>query len=295
MDKLSLSDNEKTINAEFTSSFISRSIQQQVNQCDNTEFSTLFSKHLPDHQPILEAGCGSGRWVGWFEKQGWKATGIDWSEELIERASKELKGSTFVCGDLRKMPFTDNFFKAVVSLGSIEHTIEGPQESIFELDRVLDHSGIAIISVPFGSRLRKVFYPFEILFSKIAKITFIRKLCNKKKILGSSYNEVLRKTNKEWFPYIKLTKSGWIFYEYRFNQKQMERFFQSTSLKIVEELFLFKEQGILHTFGRIVGYFDYSEARVKLNILGRLLNIIFPKSLVSHHICYVLRKKGEVI
>ena len=293
MGKLNLSDNEKTINAAFTSSFISRSIQMQIEQCENTEFSTLFLKYLPNNQPILEAGCGSGKWVGWFENKGWKATGLDWSEELIKRASEELKGSTFVCGDLREMPFPEHSFKAVVSLGSVEHSIEGPQRSISEIERVLNYSGIAIISVPYGSRLRKVLYPFEIFYSRIAKLTFIRKLFHKQPILGNSYKKVLMRTNKDWFPYIKLTKSGWLFYEYRFNQKQMEHFFQSISLEIVEKLFLFKEQGILHTFGKIVGHFDYSVAQVKLNILGKILSLILPKSLISHHICYILKKKEE--
>lgn len=56
----------------FEKSFLSVSLEQQIQHCDQYEIVDLFKKFLPGHQPILEAGCGSGRWVAWFTKKGWE-------------------------------------------------------------------------------------------------------------------------------------------------------------------------------------------------------------------------------
>ena len=47
--------------ARFEASFMSRDLNQQIEQCDHYELADHFKRWLPEHQPILEAGCGSGR------------------------------------------------------------------------------------------------------------------------------------------------------------------------------------------------------------------------------------------
>lgn len=45
----------------FETGFMQRSLEQQIAHCDHYELADYFRKWLPDYQPILEAGCGSGR------------------------------------------------------------------------------------------------------------------------------------------------------------------------------------------------------------------------------------------
>jgi len=60
-----------------------------------------------------------------------------------------------VTGDMRDMPFDDGEFGAIVSLGAVEHSGEGPMCSLHEFRRVLRPGGIAIITVPFLGPVRK--------------------------------------------------------------------------------------------------------------------------------------------
>jgi SAM-dependent methyltransferase len=129
--------------------FMAHGLEKQVSHCDHYERANYFTKFLPEHQPILEAGCGSGRWVAWFVKNGWSAAGLDWSETLCDRARRAIPGARFEVGDMRDMPFDDGEFGAIVSLGAVDHTPEGPMGSLKEYYRVLRQGGIAIISVPY--------------------------------------------------------------------------------------------------------------------------------------------------
>jgi len=85
----------------FTAGFLAQSLAKQIADCDRYELAFLFLKLFRDQQPVLEAGCGSGRWCGWFHKNGICSDGVDWSQELCDRAAQELAGSRFVaCGRL---------------------------------------------------------------------------------------------------------------------------------------------------------------------------------------------------
>jgi SAM-dependent methyltransferase len=68
------------VGGSFEQEFLSASLERQISHCEHYELAAYFRRILPSHQPILEAGCGSGRWVGWFTRQGWTAAGLDWSE-----------------------------------------------------------------------------------------------------------------------------------------------------------------------------------------------------------------------
>ena len=62
------------------------------------------------------------------------------------------------------MPYEDNEFGSIVSLGAIEHTIEGPNDSLREYARVLRPDGVAIITVPYWSSVRKIARVFSLLW-----------------------------------------------------------------------------------------------------------------------------------
>ena len=282
---------EKKISDTFESSFLSRSIEKQLELCDKNEFASVFNKYLGKHQPILEAGCGSGRWVAWFANKGWRATGIDWSEKLMERAQKEIPNAEFVAVDIRNTPFEDRKFGSVVSLGAIEHSIDGPMDCLNEHNRILSDDGVMILSVPFGSNLRKLVFPFKYLTVKLKANNFIRKITGKNLVKGEPYRSVKKTTINKWFPLISLINCQWQFYEYRFSRKQLTSFLYESGFQIDEVLFLFSDQGLLHTFGKIVGSFNYSSGKVNFSLIGKILNFILPKRVTAHHICFVASKK----
>ncbi len=136
------------------------------------------SKYVPRYGKVIEAGCGLGRYVFYLKKLGIDIEGIDFSEKAIEKlnATKtDIDPSVkFVQGDVTALPYEDNSLSGYISLGVVEHFIEGPQKAIAEAYRVLRPGGIAIITTP-----NKSFY-VRYLKSKSKVKKLIKKMIGRK-------------------------------------------------------------------------------------------------------------------
>ena len=94
---------------------------------------------------ILDIGCGSGRNMKWLESVGATVTGVDLSPELV-KATRKL-GLDVVEGDATKLPFKDNTFDVVYSLGVVEH-FEETEKAVKEHVRVCKKGGTIAVVVP---------------------------------------------------------------------------------------------------------------------------------------------------
>jgi len=139
----------------FEESFLSCQLAKQVRHCKDNELAPLFLELFKKGEYLLEAGCGSGRWNVWLKQHGISSIGLDWSERLCAAAKREFPECGFIGGDLKNMPFFDKIFDGVIALGSVEHDPEGPVLSLKEFYRVLKCGGIAVITMPYGGRLRR--------------------------------------------------------------------------------------------------------------------------------------------
>lgn len=54
----------------------------------------LFCKEVPGNR-ILDAGCGSGRYVSFFIDQGLEYVGVDYSKDMVEASRKRNPGKDF--------------------------------------------------------------------------------------------------------------------------------------------------------------------------------------------------------
>ena len=116
-----------------------------------------FLRHLPPGGRVLDAGCGFGDWVIFLRRLGFRAEGLDYSEELVGRLRKEYPDVPWTVSDLRSTPYPDGAFDGVISLGVVEHEEAGPLAALRELHRILRPGGVAIITVPWdGPRQRRV-------------------------------------------------------------------------------------------------------------------------------------------
>jgi SAM-dependent methyltransferase len=70
---------------------------------------------------VLDVGCGIGRGTAKLKKMGYEAYGIDLPNLSPYWNTYGNDPDTFICGDVSKMPFPDNYFDIVSSLGVIEH------------------------------------------------------------------------------------------------------------------------------------------------------------------------------
>lgn len=276
----------------FEADFMSRSLEQQIQHCDHYELAAYFRKWLPTHQPILEAGCGSGRWVAWFTRNGWEAAGLDWSAACCERAAQYIPHARFEVGDMRDMPFTDGEFGAIVSLGAIEHSPEGPKRSLGEYHRVLRADGVAIITVPYWGPARKLQRILSMPRLALSRNSHVRCLFGKSIGNGRTIHEAKQEAIPGYAADYIVTASGWEFYQYHFSKPQMRAFLKDARLEIIEEFVDFGDEGILHNFGRIAGTFDYDRGTVSFTFIGKLLRTVLPTDSTGHMLCYLVRKRA---
>lgn len=111
------------------------------------------SKFVPRHGKTIEAGCGMGRYNLYFSRMGMDVEGIDFSEPTVKflnqwKNQEGFEDSRFIVGDILNLPYEENSLSGYISLGVVEHFIEGPQEAIREAARVLRPGGVAIITTP---------------------------------------------------------------------------------------------------------------------------------------------------
>ncbi|MGD0340560.1 MAG: class I SAM-dependent methyltransferase [Bacteroidales bacterium] len=110
------------------------------------------TKYTPRFGKILEAGCGLGRYVFYLSQMGIDIDGLDFSEKTINYLNhwkeENQQDAKFIKGDIVSLPYADNSLSGYISLGVVEHFIEGPQKPIAEAFRSLRPGGIAIITTP---------------------------------------------------------------------------------------------------------------------------------------------------
>jgi len=280
-----------SISNAFERTFFSIPLELQIHHCDAYELTPLFKELLPTHQPILEAGSGSGRWVAWFINQGWRAVGLDWSEKLCEAARAQILGGRFEAGDMGAMPFREGEFGSIVALGSIEHSPEGPVKILREFRRVLKIGGIALITVPYNGPIRRFLNPTRIKwYVRLKQSPFMRSVFNKHPLVGKKLSEAKTGTKKSWSPVFSYSNQGWDFFEYRFTKSQMRDFIRQTNFEIIREFVEFHDEGILHNFGFLSGRYDFQKAQVTFSPFGKILKKLLPVSSVGHMLCYIIGK-----
>lgn len=115
----------------------------------------LFTEHFPalDGLTILKTDlwdeARNTRILAWAAGHGAVAYGIDISEPTLRRAHGAFPrhGLRSAMSDVRALPFVDDSFDAIYSMGTIEHFDE-TEQAVAEMARVLKPGGRAIIGVP---------------------------------------------------------------------------------------------------------------------------------------------------
>ena len=94
---------------------------------------------------FLEPGIGTGRTAFPIIKKGYRYTGLDASENMMERLRQKVQKIphqlTLIQGDASSLPFADNSFDVVLTT-HILHLLPDWMEGLKEIQRVLKPTGI---------------------------------------------------------------------------------------------------------------------------------------------------------
>jgi len=84
----------------------------------------LIANFLPagaEGKTLLEIGCGTGHWSRFFSQRGFKVTGLDISETMINTArQKSISNVSFLMADGHFLPFQDSAFDLTAAMTTLE-------------------------------------------------------------------------------------------------------------------------------------------------------------------------------
>jgi len=165
------------------SSDIARDIQSTFGE----EWKS-YSKILPEHEKeffqyfdltsqetlrekrCADLGCGMGRWSYFLSKYAKEIVLVDFSDAIfVARENlKDADNCLFFMGDIKKLPFKDNFADFIFSLGVLHHL---PTPCLDEVRKLKRYAPILLVFLYYALDNRPVHYR---LMLKV--VTFIRSL-----------------------------------------------------------------------------------------------------------------------
>jgi SAM-dependent methyltransferase len=126
-----------------------------INLIETSSYFRPFDKWHPIEQKlaklaqgkILDVGCGNGRVMKYFQKQGLEAVGIDISKIAIE-ASKKFGATNCLLMDARKLDLPENSFDTASLLGNGLglSNVEESRNILSNLSKVVKPNGLLIAS-----------------------------------------------------------------------------------------------------------------------------------------------------
>jgi SAM-dependent methyltransferase len=110
----------------------------------------LLTKHIPANSRLLDWGCGNSHFSYAACSLGYQTTGFSFDSYLLRNYLEERSNYQFIQGNIQdpiNLPFSDESFDVVSSIGVLEHVREtGGNEicSLKEISRVLQNNGCFI-------------------------------------------------------------------------------------------------------------------------------------------------------
>jgi SAM-dependent methyltransferase len=104
---------------------------------------------------ILESGCGTGRWMAFWEKLGNRGYGVDDSMGPLRVAHEHDPNMLMARANALQTPYKDDTFDACFSSYVAEHFEQGPEELFREIHRVLKPNALFFVVVPYNNTFRR--------------------------------------------------------------------------------------------------------------------------------------------
>lgn len=104
-----------------------------------------FARQHCAEKDVLELGCGSGQGLGFLDKVANRVVGGDYSEELLQLASRHYQGRIpLIRLDAQILPFKDETFDVIIIFEAIYY-LKNCEAFVSESKRLLRKNGLLII------------------------------------------------------------------------------------------------------------------------------------------------------
>jgi SAM-dependent methyltransferase len=102
----------------------------------------LQSCALKDHSPVLDVGCGTGRWLRRYLERNMVPVGLDATQGMLQNAAASGVECQLVVGCAQSLPFDDGVFALVSAVTVVQHIPPVDQgDALKEMARVLRPGG----------------------------------------------------------------------------------------------------------------------------------------------------------
>lgn len=122
------------------------------------EYLDLVLKTIPNESSILDLGCGTAEPIAkFFIERGYRVTGVDASQRMVERCQTRFPQAKFLCADMRSLMLTETF-DAILAWDSFFHLSPEDQRRMFPVFQAhIKPEGILVFTSGFGSSTEEVY------------------------------------------------------------------------------------------------------------------------------------------
>jgi len=137
--------------------YLTKKYHEEFNFSPKSLESKIVQKYIhPSYGVLLEGGCGIGTKMYNLDRLGYDIIGIDNAKSTVDWIKSHYPELKVKFGDIRKIPFPNNFFIGYLSLGVIEHFYETFIEAAKEMHRVIKSGGFLFLTFPYMSPFRRL-------------------------------------------------------------------------------------------------------------------------------------------
>ena len=144
--------------------------EEEIKIAGDQYFDIINFSELADDAVVLDLGCGSGRWTKYmFDKVGF-IDAVDPSDAIYQAAQRyhDLKNVRFTRASVNGLPFADESFDFIISLGVLHH-VPDTRKALEALLKKLKPGGQALIYLYYALDNRGFLYKFIFLLSTLLR------------------------------------------------------------------------------------------------------------------------------